>query len=167
MFDNAPPSDAARSKQPAASRGRPEDERIALRCNRKELQLLDSFVATGEFDSRSELMRQALRDFLRARAMTGVASTPPPDAKGLVEVPVRLRPEEIETLTAYGELVENGEALGDVLAKLVRRAELELKVAELVARARGTVREAAESRARLGALQRHGEELERKGVVGR
>jgi hypothetical protein len=167
VFDNTPPSEAARSKGPAAARGQPEDERIALRCNRKELQLLDSFVATGEFSSRSELMRQALRDFLRARAMTGIPPAPTPDARGLVEVSVRLRPEEVETLSAYGELVENGEPLGDLLAKLVRRAELELKVSELVARARASVRDAAESRARLGALQRHGEELERKGVVGR
>jgi hypothetical protein len=44
---------------------------------------------------------------------------------------------------------------------------LELKVAELVQRHRVSAHEAAETRVRLGALQRSGEDLAKKGVVGR
>ncbi|MCI4317375.1 MAG: hypothetical protein L3J96_02460, partial [Thermoplasmata archaeon] len=88
-------------------------------------------------------------------------------AEGLIEVPVRLRPEEVENLSTYASLVGNGRTLGDVLAETVRRGELELKVAELVQRHRTSTHQAAESRAQLGALRRSGEDLERKGVVGR
>lgn len=167
MFDKAPKPISDDSREPEEGRIGPEDERIALRCNRKELQLLDSFVANGEFRSRSELMRQALREYLRARALSGITTPRAPDAQGLVEVPVRLRPDEVATLTEYTTLVGNGRTLGDVLADAVRRGELELKVGELVQRHRGQVREAAESRAQLGALERSGRDLERKGVVGR
>jgi len=44
---------------------------------------------------------------------------------------------------------------------------MELKVNELVQRARATVREAVETRTQVGALQESGKDLERKGVVGR
>jgi Arc/MetJ-type ribon-helix-helix transcriptional regulator len=145
----------------------PEDERIALRCNRKELQLLDSFVANGEFRSRSELMRRALQEFLRARAMSAV-TIPAARAPGdLVEVPVRLRSEEVEAFETYAAHVANGQTLGDVLAQAVRRGEVELKVSELARRARSQIQEAAENRASLSSLKRSAEDLERRGVVGR
>jgi len=145
----------------------PEDERIALRCNRKELQLLDSFVTNGEFRSRSELMRRALQEFLRARAMSA-ATIPAAAARGdLVEVSVRLRSEEVEAFQTYAAHIANGQTLGDVLAQAVRRGEVELKVSELARRARGQIQEAAENRASLSSLKRSAEDLERRGVVGR
>ncbi len=167
MFDKSSKKDPVRSVESEESGKVPEDERIALRCNRRELQLLDSFVASGEFRSRSELMREALREFTRTRALSGVPATPRVDSEGIVEVPVRLRAEEWETLQEYARLVANGRTLSDLLAEFVRRAELELKVSELVSRARNAVHQAAETRARLGALQGSGKDLERKGVVGR
>ena len=167
MFDKPPKPTPTDSSEPVDGRIGPEDERIALRCNRKELQLLDSFVANGEFRSRSELMRQALREYLRARALSSITTPSAPDAQGLVEVPVRLRPDEVATLSEYTTLVGNGRTLGDVLADAVRRGELELKVGELVQRHRGQLREAAEARAQMSALERSGRDLERKGVVGR
>ncbi|MGI0132694.1 MAG: ribbon-helix-helix domain-containing protein [Thermoplasmata archaeon] len=167
MFDKAPKPASDDSHETEEARIGPEDERIALRCNRKELQLLDSFVANGEFRSRSELMRQALREYLRARALSGITTPRSPDAQGLVEVPVRLRADEVTTLNEYATLVGNGRTLGDVLADTVRRGELELKVGELVQRHRGQIRDAAEARAQLGALERSGRDLQRKGVVGR
>ena len=152
----------------SARRIGPEDERIALRCNRKELQLVDSFVASGEFESRSELMREALRAFLRDRATSAVTTTLPPSGPTApIEVPVRLRRDEVETYRAYGDLVSNGQPLEDLLALLVRRGELELKVSETVARARASVRDAAEAQSRIRELGRSAEELERRGVVGR
>jgi Arc/MetJ-type ribon-helix-helix transcriptional regulator len=167
VFDNARPDAPEGSREPKEDRVGPEDERIALRCHRRELQLLDSFVASGEFQSRSELMREALRAFLRARALPAV--TPPTASRptDLIEVPVRLRAAEAETFRAYGTLVANGRELSDVLAELVRRGDLELKVTELVERTRKTLREERESGERLGALARSGEDLERRGVVGR
>ncbi len=166
MFDNVPGKASDDSEESTGRGTSREDERIALRCNRKELQLLDSFVANGEFSSRSELMREALRSFLRARAMS---ATPPPrpNALGLVEVPVRLRGDEVETLGIYARLVGNDRSLADVLAELVRRGELELKVSELVQRTRSSVQQAAEQRAQVDALQESARDLERKGVVGR
>jgi Arc/MetJ-type ribon-helix-helix transcriptional regulator len=153
---------------PPEGRVGPEDERIALRCRRKELQLLDSFVASGEFRSRSELMRGALLAFLRARTMSAL-TTPAlsEDPRGLVEVAVRLRKDEVETLRAYGDLVANGQAMEDLLAMLVRRGEIELKVSETVERSRASVRAASETRNRIKELGRTGRELERRGVVGR
>jgi Arc/MetJ-type ribon-helix-helix transcriptional regulator len=166
VFDKARARRSEDSHEAPGRRTEPEDERIALRCNRKELALLDSFVSAGEFPSRSELMREALHNFLRARTL----STAPPlraDASGLVEIPVRLRPDEVETLSAYAKLVGNERPVGDVLAELVRRAELDAKVAELVQRARTSVQQAESQRAQVNALQESGRDLERKGVVGR
>jgi Arc/MetJ-type ribon-helix-helix transcriptional regulator len=145
----------------------PEDERIALRCNRKELQLLDSFVANGEFRSRSELMRKALLEFLRTRALAAVTTPTAATSSDLVEVPVRLRPEEVETFSAYARSVANGQPLSDVLAEAIRHGEAEMRVSELVKRARAQIAEAGEARASFGALKRSAEDLERRGVVGR
>jgi hypothetical protein len=78
-----------------------------------------------------------------------------------------LRPEEVEAYAAYGSLVGNGRSVADVVAELARRGELELKVADLVRAKRQLAHDAAETRAQLGALRRSGEDLERKGVVGR
>jgi Arc/MetJ-type ribon-helix-helix transcriptional regulator len=167
VFDKPPRRALEEPEVPADARIGPEDERIALRCHRKELQLVDSFVASGEFRSRSELMREALRDFLRARALTAVDGVAARPVRGLIEVPVRLRSDEVETLRAYGELNGNGRDLADVLAELVRRGELEAKVGELVERSRSAVRSANANRERLRELRDTSEELERKGVLGR
>ena len=167
MFDNAPTDAAHRSREPVQDRRGPEEERIALRCTLKELQLLDSFVASGEFRSRSELMRAALRDFLRARAASVAPPLDAPKPTDLLEVSVRLRASEVETFRDYASQVANGQELGDVLADLVRRGELELKVSELVERSRRFRREDARTRERLGDLARSSEDLERRGVVGR
>jgi Arc/MetJ-type ribon-helix-helix transcriptional regulator len=145
----------------------PEDERIALRCNRRELQLLDSFVLTGEFRSRSELMRAALREYLRARALPAVQPPVGAAPTGIAEVPVRLRNDEVETYSAYGDLVANGQPLADVLATLVRRGGLELKVPDLVAQTRTQKHQAEENRAQLEGLRETGDKLARRGVVGR
>jgi len=166
VFDNAPNGKMARSREPEASRPEPEDARIALRCNRKELQLVDSFVSSGEFPTRSELMRAALHAFLRSRALL-TAPTPPIDAEGYVEVPVRLKPDEYAALEAYAHHVTNGRAVRDVLAEVVRRGEMEMKLYELIERARQTGRAAAKVRSEAGALSESGRDLERKGVVGR
>ena len=167
MFDNAPETGSERSRAQNASRKEAEDARIALRCNLKELQLVDSFVASGEYPTRSELMRAALHAFLRSRATPTAPTTPAVDAEGLVEVPVRLRPEEYAALETYSRHVANGRPVRDILAEMVRRGEMEMKVHELVHRARATVREAAETRTQVGALSESGKDLERKGVVGR
>ena len=166
MFDNASKRGSGTSPAPATREGEPEDARIALRCNRRELQLVDSFVANGEFPTRSELMRAALHAFLRSRALS-TAPTPAVDAEGFVEVPVRLRPEEYAALETYAHHVANRSSVKDILAEIVRRGEMEMKVHELVQRARATVREAVESRTQVGALGESGKDLERKGVVGR
>ena len=167
MFDKDPDTGASVSERKRTYRRPPEDERIALRCNRKELQLLDTFVSSGEFESRSELMRAALRQFLRGRTESAVQTPPTPATAGLIESPVRLRPDEVETFREYGALVSNDQPLNDVLAQLVRRGALELQVSELVGRARGAVRKAAEERAQVQALETSGRDLERQGVVGR
>jgi len=166
VFDNAPDRKSVRTRAPESVLEEPEDARIALRCNRKELRLVDSFVSQGEYSTRSELMRAALNAFLRSRAMS-TAPTPPVDAEGFIEVPVRLRPEEYAALETYAHHVANGRPVRDLLAEIVRRGEMELKVNELVQRARATVREAVETRTQVGALQESGKDLERKGVVGR
>lgn len=166
MFDKASQPTQKRPGSDPEDRLGPEDERIALRCNRKELQLLDSFVVTGEFKSRSELMREALREFLRARSLVAVAPVPS-DPTGVREVPVRLRNDEVEGYTAYGELVANGQPLPDVLAMLVRRGGLELKVPELVQQARTQKRQAEETHTRIAGLRESAETLARKGVLGR
>ena len=89
------------------------------------------------------------------------------DAEGFIEVPVRLRPEEYAAFETYSQLVANGRPVRDILAEVVRRGEMVLQVHELVQRARGTVRQAVESRTQAGALSESGKDLERKGVVGR
>lgn len=126
---------------------------------------MDSFVSSGEFGTRSELMRAALHEFIRNRTESAVPT--PPTPTGLLEAPVRLRPDEVETFREYGALVANNQPLNDVLAQLVRRGALELQVSELVARARGAVRKAAEERAQVQALETSARDLERQGVVGR
>ncbi len=166
MFDNAPDRKKEGAHAPEARREDPDDARIALRCNRKELRLVDSFVANGEFPTRSELMRAALHAFLRSHAMS-TAPKPAVDSEGFVEVPVRLRPEEYAAFETYAQHVANGRSVRDLLAEIVRRGELEMKVHELVHRARATVREAVETRTQVGALEESGKDLERKGVVGR
>jgi len=125
---------------------------------------LDSFVANGEFRSRSELMREALREFLRSRALAGAMI--PGDAD-TVEISVRIRRDELETFAAYGELVANGAQPPEVAAQLLRRGALELKVAELVAGARQSVHRSAEERQQLKGLRATGAELTRRGIVGR
>ncbi|HXW66387.1 MAG TPA: ribbon-helix-helix domain-containing protein [Thermoplasmata archaeon] len=166
MFDKAPDRARVPPRGPGRGPTEEEDARIALRCNRKELRLVDSFVANGEFESRSELVRAALHAFLRSRALS-TAPSPPVDAEGYIEVPVRLRPDEYAVFETYARHVANGRPVRDLLAEIVRRGEAELKVQELTARARATVREAVESRAQAGALQDSAKDLERKGVVGR
>lgn len=145
-----------------------EEERIAVRCTRRELALLDSFVQSGEFATRSELIRAALRDFLvrRAREAPASASPPAPASQEWTTSSVRLRPDEAELYQAYGDLVANGAPLGDLLAQLVRRGALELKVEELVASHRSQVRTAAERRAQYQGLKRSAEDLQRQGVLG-
>jgi Arc/MetJ-type ribon-helix-helix transcriptional regulator len=167
VFDKTPDTGKDASVRKRPYRRPPEDERIALRCNRKELQLLDTFVSSGEFESRSELMRKALHVFLRSRAESAVLTPPTPAPTGLIEAPVRLRQDEVETFREYSALVANDQPVHDVLAQLVRRGALELQVSELVARARGAVRKAAEERAQVQALESSGKDLERQGVVGR
>ena len=167
MFDKPPHRASEEPSGSAGARIGPEEERIALRCHRRELQLVDSFVTSGEFRSRSELMRAALREFLRARALTVVERVPPTSVRDLIEVPVRLRSDEVETLRAYGELHGNGRDLADVLADLVRRGELEAKARELVERSRTAVRSAEANRERLRELGATSAGLERKGVLGR
>ncbi len=166
MFDRASKRKSAPSRDADVREEGTEDARIALRCNLKELRLVDSFVANGEFETRSELMRAALHAFLRSHALS-TAPSPPVDAEGFVEVPVRLRPDEYAAFETYARHVANGRPVRDLLAEIVRRGEAELKVRELVARARDTVREAVESRTQAGALQESAKDLERKGVVGR
>jgi Arc/MetJ-type ribon-helix-helix transcriptional regulator len=166
VFDNAPERVKKRARASDARTGDLQEARIALRCDRKELRLVDSFVTNGEFSTRSELIRAALHAFLRSRAIS-TAPTPPVDAEGLVEVPVRLRPEEYAALETYARHVANGRSVRDLLAEIVRRGEMEMKVHELVQRARATVREAVETRTQVGALGESGKDLERKGVVGR
>jgi Arc/MetJ-type ribon-helix-helix transcriptional regulator len=166
VFDKASKRAPAPSRDAETRTEGTEDARIALRCNLKELRLVDSFVANGEFETRSELMRAALHAFLRSRAMS-TAPSPPTDAEGYIEVPVRLRPDEYAAFETYARHVANGRPVRDLLAEIVRRGEAELKVHELVARARATVREAVETRAQAGALQESAKDLERKGVVGR
>jgi Arc/MetJ-type ribon-helix-helix transcriptional regulator len=166
VFDKSASRQKAPVRAPDDRGDDTEDARIALRCNLKELRLVDSFVGNGEFESRSELIRAALHAFLRSHALS-TAPTPPVDAEGLVEVPVRLRPDEYADFEAYAQHVANGQSVRDLLAQLVRRGEAELKVHELAARARATVREAVDNRVSAGALQESGKDLERRGVVGR
>lgn len=45
-----------------------ESERVTLRLSVQDLQALDLFVGAGEFPNRSEVIRQAIKDFIRHRA---------------------------------------------------------------------------------------------------
>src|SRR5215467_14788401 len=112
-------------------------------------------------------MRTALREFVRARTQPHSNPQGSPTNRGPTEVAVNLRPDEVATYRLYGELVANGQPLGDTLAQLVRRGDLELKVSELVRRARESVRESVENRRNARELSRSADELERKGVYGR
>ncbi len=166
VFDNARTDGTARRSEPATPGRDPEEARIALRCTLKELQLVDSFVSAGEFPTRSELMRAALHAFLRARTQA-TAPAPTVDADGLIEIPIRLKPEEYATLVGYAQHVANGTRLSDVIALIFRHGEAEMKVRERLHRAREQSREAAETRTQVEALTDSGRDLERRGVVGR
>lgn len=166
VFDNASDGKEARSREPEASRREPEEARIALRCTLKELRLVDSFVSSNEFATRSELMRAALHAFLRSRAMSA-APTPPVDAEGYLEVPIRLKLEEYAAIETYAQHVANGMNPRDAIAMIFRHGERALDVGGLVERTRSRVREAADARTQVGALSESGRDLERKGVVGR
>ncbi|MHB1916996.1 MAG: ribbon-helix-helix domain-containing protein [Thermoplasmata archaeon] len=167
VFDKTRSGAVRRGRDDGPSRAQGgEDARIALRCDRRELDLVDSLVASGEFSTRSELIRAALHAFVRSRAQS-TTPTPRVDSDGLVPTVVRLRPDEYATFVAYARTVCNGRPVEDVLAEVIRRGEIELKVHELAARARSTVQEAVESRAQVGALQESASDLERRGVVGR
>ncbi|MCI4323836.1 MAG: ribbon-helix-helix domain-containing protein [Thermoplasmata archaeon] len=165
MFDNTPssPTRAPRAS-PADARPGPEDERIALRCNQRELQLLDTFVASGEFRSRSELMRFALREFLRDRASTAAGLRAADDT---VAVSVRLRRDEAAVIAAYGESVANGIPLDAVLAQLVRSGARDLHIRELVEDARRSIQLSAATREVLESLDASARSLARRGVIGR
>lgn len=166
MFDKASAGNDRRSRERRPLPRDLEEARIALRCNREELQLLDSFVADGEFESRSELMRAALYAFLRSRALSATP-TPRVDAAGLTEVPVRLRPHEVALWEAYAKLVGNDRKLADLFAEAVRQYGQKLGVPEIVAQMRDQVRQAAESSVQEHSLSESGREMERKGWAGR
>lgn len=166
VFDNVSKRGNGRSRERTSPPKDPEEARIALRCNRKELELLDSFVADGEFESRSELVRGALHAFLRARALSA-APTPRVDSEGLMEVPVRLRPDEVATWEAYAKTIANGRPVADLLAEAVRHYEHKHELVDLAKHGRERVRDAVDSRAKVHALGESGRDLERKGMVGR
>ena len=166
MFDNAREGKEDRDSGPEASRRDREEARIALRCTLSELRLVDSFVSSGEYSTRSELLRAALHAFLRSRAMSSTP-TPPVDSEGLVEVAIRLTPEECAAAEAYARHMANRAELRDALALIFLYGEKELKVHELARHVRERNREAAETRAAVGDLSESGRDLERKGVVGR
>ena len=112
MFDNAPePGTCTPSWR--CSREATEDARIALRCNRKELQLVDSFVTTASYPLGAHEGSAAR---VPPRPYLSTAPTPAVDAEGFIEVPVRLRPEEyaaFETRTR----IANGPQYRDILAE--------------------------------------------------
>ncbi len=166
MFDNVPPRRSALVRERGARRTDPEDARIALRCNRRELELIDSFVANGEFESRSELLRAAMHALLRSRALS-TDTTPERDAEGFVEVPIRLRPHEVAEWKAYAHFLENDRPLRDLLAALVREAAMARKVRDQVDYHRVGAQTAAGHQEREAALRESGKDLERRGVVGR
>lgn len=149
-----------------------EEERVGVRCPRRELQLLDSFVVSGEFRTRSELIREALKDFLTRRARAG-SEVPTPTAPRThaapvpaVGAPVSFRPEELELLQLYADLVMNGASLGDALANIVRLGLSLERVRAVVAEQRGLVRDSAERRDKVEGAERTSQELERQGYLG-
>jgi Arc/MetJ-type ribon-helix-helix transcriptional regulator len=44
-----------------------ENERITVRLPKRDLASIDAFIELGEFASRSEVIRHAVRDYLRKR----------------------------------------------------------------------------------------------------
>ncbi len=145
-----------------------EEERIAVRCSRRELQFLDSFVVSGEFSTRSELIRAALQDFLSRRAREAPADPAPVPAPASAnpappasEIP--LRPEEREIVEAYAELVQNGAPVSATLAELVRRGMRDGRIVEQVEATRNLVRSSAERREKAQQAARSAQELERQG----
>ncbi len=166
MFDKARAGKGDRPSGPEASPRDREEARIALRCTLSELRLVDSFVTSGEYTTRSELLRAALHAFLRSRAMSSTP-TPSVDADGLVEVTIRLKPEEYAAAEAYAHDMGNRAEVRDVLALAFRYGEEKLELRRHALRARELNREAAEARSAAGELSGSVEELRRKGVVGR
>ncbi|MGI0054982.1 MAG: ribbon-helix-helix domain-containing protein [Thermoplasmata archaeon] len=166
MFDKVPLRRSALAAQRGDRRQDPEDARIALRCNRKEIELIDSFVANGEFESRSELMRAAVHAFLRTRALSA-ESTPPRDSEGFVEVPVRLRPHEFAEWSAYAHYVDSNHPLRDVLARFLREAAEERNLRGRIRYHRDGLHDAVSNQEQAAALRESGKDLERRGVVGR
>lgn len=166
MFDNARDGKKDRASGPEATRRDREDARIALRCTLSELRLVDSFVSSGEYPTRSELLRASLHAFLRSRAMSSTP-TPAVDSEGYVEVAIRLKPEEDADTIAYARHVMNNADVRDALAQIFRYGEKDAKVHDLAQHARERNREAVETRTRVGELSDSGRELQRKGVVGR
>ncbi len=45
-----------------------ENERITVRLPKRDLLSIDAFIELGEFASRSEVIRHAVRDYLRKRS---------------------------------------------------------------------------------------------------
>ncbi|MDE1821447.1 MAG: hypothetical protein KGJ23_00920 [Euryarchaeota archaeon] len=148
-----------------------EEERVGVRCSRRELQFLDSFVVSGEFRTRSELIREALKDFLARRARE-VPEAPATTQPRTHTAPVQgnaagsFRPEELELLTEYAELVLNGASVGDALAAIVRQGIPMEKVRTVVAEQRALVRDSAERRTKVENAGRTSQELERQGYLG-
>ena len=166
VFDNAREGKEDRASGPEASRRDREEARIALRCTLSELRLVDSFVSSGEYTTRSELLRAALHAFLRSRALSGTP-TPPVDAEGLVEVPIRLKPEECAAALEFARHMHNRAELKDALAFVYRYGEDALNVRKHAERVRELNREATERRTAVGDLSDSVSDLRRKGVVGR
>ncbi len=166
VFDDAPRRPSAALQRADDRRRDLEDARIALRCNRKELELVDSFVSSGEYESRSELVRAALHAFLRSRALSTVP-TPPRDSEGFVEVPVRLKPHEYEEWTAYAHFLEDDRPLREILGRFLREAQVSRNVRDLVLYHRQSHRNAVGQQEGTAALRESGKDLQRRGVVGR
>ncbi len=166
MFDKVPRRETPLVRERNARRADPEDARIALRCHRKELELIDSFVANGEFESRSELLRAAMHALLRSRSLSAEVA-PTRDSEGYVEVPVRMRPHELAEWEAWASYMENGQPVRDVLARAIREIASGRHMRETIAYHREGAQQAAARQEQESALRESGKNLERKGVVGR
>ncbi|HTT16164.1 MAG TPA: hypothetical protein VMH49_02230 [Thermoplasmata archaeon] len=166
MFDKARDGTETRTSGAEATRRDREEARIALRCTLAELHLVDSFVTSGEYATRSELLRAALHAFLRSRAMSSTP-TPSVDADGLVEVTIRLKPEEYAAAEAFARDMGNRAEVRDVLALAFRYGEEKLELRRHALRARELNRDAAQARTAAGDLSDSVEDLRRRGVVGR
>jgi Arc/MetJ-type ribon-helix-helix transcriptional regulator len=149
-----------------------EEERVGVRCSRRELQFLDSFVVSGEFRTRSELIRDAIREFLsrRVRDASPATETAAPKTHTApaaeARAPGSFRQEEMELLTSYADLVMNGASVGDAIAAIVRQGISLEKVRAVVAEQRGLVRDSAERRTRVEGAERTSQELEHRGYLG-